>query len=219
MEQATRKTWFRSKLNNPSGRNFSGYDWLERSSGIVAAYRDFRRNISKQFAKNLTFNECIHRLMPPSTRRQVLASAGVLLSVGVVTGNTTSGAHHESSARASRTASPLEVDGRPAQQNSTVETVATDLEIPWGTDFAPDGTLYFTERPGRVNRLGPTASNSLPKSMTRTRSTRVVYSDSRCTPISRPRRTSTFSRPTRTAAFHSASSATASRTANSNAKP
>ncbi len=91
--------------------------------------------------------------MPSSTRRQLLASTGVLLSVGVVTGNTTSGAHHESSVHASRTDSLQEMDERAAQQDSAVETVATVLEIPWGTDFLPDATLYFTERSGRVNRL------------------------------------------------------------------
>jgi len=31
-----------------------------------------------------------------------------------------------------------------------VETLATNLEIPWALAFAPDGRLFFTERPGRV---------------------------------------------------------------------
>src|ERR1700752_4126928 len=31
-----------------------------------------------------------------------------------------------------------------------VETVLTDLEIPWALAFAPDGRLFVTERPGRV---------------------------------------------------------------------
>jgi len=31
-----------------------------------------------------------------------------------------------------------------------VETVMTDLEIPWSLSFAPDGRLFVTERPGRV---------------------------------------------------------------------
>jgi glucose/arabinose dehydrogenase len=31
-----------------------------------------------------------------------------------------------------------------------VDTVASDLEIPWSLAFAPDGRLFVTERPGRV---------------------------------------------------------------------
>jgi glucose/arabinose dehydrogenase len=31
-----------------------------------------------------------------------------------------------------------------------VETLLTNLEIPWSLAFAPDGRLFFTERPGRV---------------------------------------------------------------------
>lgn len=31
-----------------------------------------------------------------------------------------------------------------------VEVVATGLEVPWSLAFAPDGRLFFTERPGRV---------------------------------------------------------------------
>ncbi len=34
-----------------------------------------------------------------------------------------------------------------------VETVAMNLEVPWGADFAPNGDLYFTERPGRIRRI------------------------------------------------------------------
>lgn len=30
------------------------------------------------------------------------------------------------------------------------EEVATDLEVPWALAFAPDGRLFFTERPGRI---------------------------------------------------------------------
>ncbi|AZH24176.1 PQQ-dependent sugar dehydrogenase [Haloplanus aerogenes] len=33
-----------------------------------------------------------------------------------------------------------------------VETLATDLEVPWGAAYR-DGTLYLTERPGRIVRL------------------------------------------------------------------
>lgn len=31
-----------------------------------------------------------------------------------------------------------------------VEVIASNLEIPWSLAFAPDGRLFFTERPGRV---------------------------------------------------------------------
>jgi glucose/arabinose dehydrogenase len=31
-----------------------------------------------------------------------------------------------------------------------VETVAAKLEVPWAIAFAPDGRIFFTERPGRV---------------------------------------------------------------------
>ncbi len=31
-----------------------------------------------------------------------------------------------------------------------VETVATNLEVPWSIAFAPDGRVFFTERPGRI---------------------------------------------------------------------
>ncbi len=31
-----------------------------------------------------------------------------------------------------------------------VEIVVENLEIPWAIDFAPDGRIFITERPGRV---------------------------------------------------------------------
>lgn len=31
-----------------------------------------------------------------------------------------------------------------------VETVASGLEVPWALDFAPDGRIFLTERPGRI---------------------------------------------------------------------
>ncbi len=31
-----------------------------------------------------------------------------------------------------------------------VEVVATDLRVPWSIVFAPDGRMFFTERPGRL---------------------------------------------------------------------
>ncbi|MEF8856840.1 MAG: PQQ-dependent sugar dehydrogenase [Haloplanus sp.] len=39
-----------------------------------------------------------------------------------------------------------------ADADVVVETLATDLDIPWGAAYR-DGTLYLTERPGRIVRL------------------------------------------------------------------
>src|SRR5262245_35845774 len=36
-----------------------------------------------------------------------------------------------------------------------VETVVSGLEIPWSLNFAPDGRLFVTERPGRVRIVSP----------------------------------------------------------------
>ncbi len=41
-----------------------------------------------------------------------------------------------------------------------VETVLSDLEIPWSLSFAPDGRLFVTERPGRVRIVDFSASTS-----------------------------------------------------------
>ena len=38
-----------------------------------------------------------------------------------------------------------------------VETIATGLQVPWSLNFAPDGRLFVTERPGRVRILEPGA--------------------------------------------------------------
>lgn len=32
----------------------------------------------------------------------------------------------------------------------TVETLVGDLEVVWGLEFAPDGRLFLTEKPGRI---------------------------------------------------------------------
>src|SRR2546427_3406369 len=37
-----------------------------------------------------------------------------------------------------------------AQTAVQVETVVGDLQIPWEAEFAPDGRLFLTERPGRI---------------------------------------------------------------------
>lgn len=47
------------------------------------------------------------------------------------------------------TSPPLETQGK-AARNYKVEVVAENLEVPWGIAFAPDGTVYVTERPGRI---------------------------------------------------------------------
>jgi glucose/arabinose dehydrogenase len=39
----------------------------------------------------------------------------------------------------------------PRGPSQGLEVIASGLEIPWSIAFSPDGTLYFTERPGRVN--------------------------------------------------------------------
>jgi len=45
-------------------------------------------------------------------------------------------------------------DGSPREANVEVEIVATDLEIPWDAVFAADGSIYLSERDGRVVRTG-----------------------------------------------------------------
>ncbi len=49
-------------------------------------------------------------------------------------------------------ASPAAASQAPAAV-SPVEVVAEGLEVPWALAFAPDGTLYVTERPGRLARI------------------------------------------------------------------
>jgi glucose/arabinose dehydrogenase len=41
-----------------------------------------------------------------------------------------------------------------------VEVIAANLQIPWSMAFAPDGRLFFTERPGRVRVLPPGSNTS-----------------------------------------------------------
>lgn len=40
----------------------------------------------------------------------------------------------------------------------TTEPVASKLTVPWDLAFAPDRSLYFTERPGRINVVSPDGS-------------------------------------------------------------
>src|SRR6202008_2903445 len=46
-----------------------------------------------------------------------------------------------------------------------VETVLTGLEIPWSLNFAPDGRLFVTERPGRVRIVSTSGSSELALSL------------------------------------------------------
>jgi aldose sugar dehydrogenase len=41
-----------------------------------------------------------------------------------------------------------------------VQTVVTNLEVPWSMAFAPDGRLFVTERPGRVRIVNITGGSS-----------------------------------------------------------
>jgi glucose/arabinose dehydrogenase len=55
----------------------------------------------------------------------------------------------------------------PLAAEPTVSVIAAGLEVPWALAFAPDGALYFTERPGRLRlvragRLEPTPLATLP---------------------------------------------------------
>src|SRR5947209_4358757 len=44
-----------------------------------------------------------------------------------------------------------EIENSPSSQtNFRVETVASNLQVPWSIVWAPDGRMIFTERPGRV---------------------------------------------------------------------
>jgi len=47
-----------------------------------------------------------------------------------------------------------------------VETVLTGLEVPWSLNFAPDGRLFVTERPGRVRIVSPGGSSEVALTLT-----------------------------------------------------
>ncbi len=47
----------------------------------------------------------------------------------------------------------LDLPATAPTQDPPVETIVEGLEIPWDLSFAPDGTLYLTERTGRLSRI------------------------------------------------------------------
>jgi glucose/arabinose dehydrogenase len=57
---------------------------------------------------------------------------GLLLAVAI----TAARAHNDV-----RAAAPTDI---------AVENLATALDTPWAIDFAPDGRIFLTERPGRI---------------------------------------------------------------------
>jgi glucose/arabinose dehydrogenase len=72
-----------------------------------------------------------------------------------------------------QTACPKDDNSTPPPQSSSdvfttrdgvrfrVETVLTGLEIPWSLNFAPDGRLFVTERPGRVRIVAANGTSEL----------------------------------------------------------
>lgn len=54
---------------------------------------------------------------------------------------------------------------KPAEtEDWTIETIAQDLEHPWGLDFLPDGAMLVTERPGRLRIVSTDGAISEPVS-------------------------------------------------------
>jgi glucose/arabinose dehydrogenase len=51
---------------------------------------------------------------------------------------------------ASTAQKPAQTQPDQAELPYQVEVLATDLNVPWAIDFAPDGRIFFTERPGSV---------------------------------------------------------------------
>src|SRR3990172_5474673 len=48
---------------------------------------------------------------------------------------------------------PSPVVEQPLPKVEPIVTLARNLEIPWGLDFLPDGSIIFTERPGRIRLI------------------------------------------------------------------
>jgi len=81
-------------------------------------------------------------------RRRYLATLGSAAILGGCAGRPTGGA-------GSTDGTDADADADSDADSDTavaIETLATDLEIPWGAAYR-DGTLYLTERPGRIVRV------------------------------------------------------------------
>jgi glucose/arabinose dehydrogenase len=83
-------------------------------------------------------------------RRRYLATLGATAALGGCAGRS----DVDGGAAGTSTATPTHADGTDDADDAdvAVETLATGLEIPWGAAYR-DGTLYLTERPGRIVRL------------------------------------------------------------------
>src|SRR5687767_13056244 len=55
---------------------------------------------------------------------------------------------------------PVEVFTTEDGVRFSIDTLASNLQIPWSMAFAPDGRLFLTERPGRVRILDIAARTS-----------------------------------------------------------
>jgi len=63
------------------------------------------------------------------------------------------------------------VTDSPAVFAPRVEVVATGLQVPWAMAFAPDGRLFFTERPGRIRVIRDGQLDPAPVAELRVRAT------------------------------------------------
>lgn len=91
-------------------------------------------------------------------RRALLAGLGTAAVAGCLLGDDDDGVPPDLEGWTSyqefdRTVPSIDVGQGTPTADPPVETIATDLRIPWDLAFAPDGTLYMVERVGRVNRV------------------------------------------------------------------
>jgi len=94
-----------------------------------------------------------------------------------------------------------EVTYHPQPQGIEVQTFVSGLEVVWAMEFAPDGRLFVTERPGRVRTIAPdgTVSPEPWASLTVHHEGESGLMGWRCTRTSPPSRGSTSCTPRRSA--------------------